>query len=162
MLNFLKMGNDELLEKLKELFPDASIEQGNDWPELIFEHAQVADGKFLEVVQILKSTNEFLFNYLFCETCVDWKTHFNMVYHLESTQYRHSMVLKVKLNHEQPSIDSLSFVYRTAEMHEREIFDLFGIVFTGHPNLKRIILTEDWVGHPLRKDYDDPINMIKL
>jgi NADH-quinone oxidoreductase subunit C len=152
------MGNEELIVKLQDLFPGASIIQGNDWPEISFE----SGADFLSTINVLKSDQTLAFDYLFCETCVDWKTHFTMVYHLDSTRFRHNVVLKYKLDREAPEIDSLSFVYRTSEQHEREIFDLFGIIFKGHPNLKRILLTEDWVGYPLRKDYDDPINMIKL
>jgi len=151
------MGNEELILKLKEVFPEMDCVQGNDWPELSF-----GSDRLIDVITYLKQTPELAFDYLFCETCVDWKTHFNMVYHLDSTRYRHNVVLKVKTDREKPEIASLAHVYRTAEQHEREIFDLFGIVFIGHPNLKRIMLTEEWVGYPLRKDYEDPINIIKL
>lgn len=151
------MENEALIARLKEQWPETEPVQGADWPELNIEAPQL-----MEVIRILKDSADLAFDYLFCETCVDWKTHFTMVYHLRSTQHQHSMVLKAKTNRDNPVIDSLAFVYRTAEQHEREIFDLFGIQFTGHPCLKRILLTEDWVGHPLRKDYEDPINMIKL
>lgn len=151
------MRNEELLASLKERWPEMESVQGNDWPEL-----QIDASQLMEFIQVLKSEADYAFDFLFCETCVDWKTHFTMVYHLRSTQYNHSMVLKAKVNRDQPEIESLAFVYRTAEQHEREIFDLFGIVFSGHPCLKRILLTEDWVGYPLRKDYEDPINLIKL
>jgi NADH:ubiquinone oxidoreductase subunit C len=72
------------------------------------------------------------------------------------------MVLKAKVNRENPQIESVSKFYKTADMLEREVFDLFGIQFINHPDLRRLLLTEDWVGYPLRKDYEDPINMIRL
>jgi NADH:ubiquinone oxidoreductase subunit C len=91
------------------------------------------------------------------------KTHFNMVYHLESTDKRHIVVVKAKLEDRvKPELPTVCDIWRTAEMHEREAYDLMGIRFTNHPDLRRLFLTEEWVGYPLRKDYDDPINMIKL
>jgi NADH:ubiquinone oxidoreductase subunit C len=138
-------------------FPEASIILGNDFPEMSIDSKQL-----LPVLQTLKTEPSLAFNFLFCETCVDWKTHFTMVYHLESTTYRHNLVIKANLDRVQPEIETACHLYRTAELHEREIFDLFGIIFTNHPHLRRILLTDDWVGYPLRKDYDDPINMIKL
>jgi NADH:ubiquinone oxidoreductase subunit C len=70
--------------------------------------------------------------------------------------------VKVKLDHVTPEIETVSDIWRTAEFHEREVFDLFGVWFLHHPDLRRLLLTDDWVGYPLRKDYEDPINMIKL
>jgi NADH:ubiquinone oxidoreductase subunit C len=72
------------------------------------------------------------------------------------------MVVKVKLDSKSPEIETVSHIWRTAEFHEREVYDLFGVVFINHPDLRRLFLTDDWVGFPLRKDYEDPINMIKL
>jgi NADH:ubiquinone oxidoreductase subunit C len=85
-----------------------------------------------------------------------------MVYHLTSTVHRHTLVIKAKLDHECPVIRSVADIWRTAEFHEREAFDLMGVEFTGHPDLRRLFMTDDWRGWPLRKDYDDPVNMIKL
>jgi NADH/F420H2 dehydrogenase subunit C len=151
------MENEELIAQVQTRFPEASIVLGNDFPEVSIESKQL-----LPVLQTLKTEPSLAFNFLFCETCVDWKTHFTMVYHLESTTHRHNLVIKANLDRVQPEIETACHLYRTAELHEREIFDLFGIIFTNHPHLRRILLTDDWVGYPLRKDYDDPINMIKL
>jgi NADH:ubiquinone oxidoreductase subunit C len=71
-------------------------------------------------------------------------------------------VVKVKLDKTNPEIMTVSDIWRTAEMLEREVYDLFGVQFLEHPDLRRLLLTDDWVGYPLRKDYEDPINMIKL
>jgi NADH:ubiquinone oxidoreductase subunit C len=82
---------------------------------------------------------------------------------LESTTHRHIVVVKVATeNREEPVFDSVYDIWATAEFHEREVFDFFGIRFNNHPNLKRLFLTEDWIGYPLRKDYEDETNMILL
>lgn len=106
--------------------------------------------------------NVLAFDFLFCITCVDWKTHLSMVYHLRSTTKQHIAVIKAKLDRNDPQIATVSEIWRTAEFHEREAYDLFGVKFIGHPDLRRLFLTEEWIGWPLRKDYEDPINMIKL
>jgi NADH/F420H2 dehydrogenase subunit C len=109
----------------------------------------------------LKSNHETNFDYLFCLTGIDWGKELGVVYHLESTTHRHQLVVKVKTeDRENPTFDSVYDIWFTAEFHEREVFDFFGIQFTNHPNLKRLFLTEDWDGFPLRKDYVDEINMI--
>ena len=85
-----------------------------------------------------------------------------MVYHFRSTTLGEVLVVKVKLDHHEPEIESVSAIWRTAEFHEREVYDLFGVKFLHHPDLRRLLLTDDWNGYPLRKDYEDPVNMIKL
>ena len=85
-----------------------------------------------------------------------------MVYHLTSTMYRHTIVVKSKLDRNNPEIETVSDIWRTADFHEREVYDLFGVKFLHHPDLRRLLLTDDWIGYPLRKDYEDPVNMIKL
>lgn len=109
----------------------------------------------------LKNQPETKFDYLFCLSGVDWEPELGVVYHLESTEYRHSIVVKVNTaDRENPTFDSVSDIWATAEFHEREVFDFFGIKFNGHPNLKRLFLTDEWEGFPLRKDYVDEINMV--
>jgi NADH:ubiquinone oxidoreductase subunit C len=85
-----------------------------------------------------------------------------MVYHLSSTTHRHTIVIKVQLDRNNPEIDTVSDIWRTAEFHEREVFELFGVQFRQHPDLRKLILTDDFEGYPLRKDFQDPVNMIKL
>jgi len=85
-----------------------------------------------------------------------------MVYHLTSTIHRHTLVVKAKLGHDRPVIRTVADIWRTAEFNEREAYDLMGVEFTGHPDLRRLFMTDEWVGWPLRKDYEDPVNMIKL
>jgi NADH:ubiquinone oxidoreductase 27 kD subunit len=109
----------------------------------------------------LKNHKETKFDYLFCLSGVDWLPELGVVYHLESTDHRHCVVVKVKTeDRENPTLDSVCDIWATAEFHEREVFDFFGIKFINHPNLKRLFLTEEWDGFPLRKDYVDEINMV--
>jgi len=151
------MTNEEFKTKFSELNPATTYEEGGEWLNVF-----VIPEEFRSFAQMLRSTPELEFDYLFCLTCVDWKTYFTMVYHFTSTKYRHTIVVKVKLDRTDPEIETISDIWRTAEFHEREVYDLFGVKFLHHPDLRRLLLTDDWVGYPLRKDYDDPINMIKL
>ncbi|MEN9549051.1 MAG: hypothetical protein RIR12_1642 [Bacteroidota bacterium] len=152
------MTNEELKIKLTELLPAASYEEAREWTTI---HVEVND--FLSFIQQLRHETSLFFNYLFCLTCVDWKTHLTMVYHLSSTQYRHNMVVKVILDRANPSIETVSHIWRTAEFHEREVYEMFGVNFLNHPDLRLLILPDGWEGkNPMRKDFEDPINMIKL
>lgn len=151
------MTNEDLKLKLEELLPGATFEEGTEWLTLNME----AEG-FKPLAQQLRNNESLQFDYLFCLTAVDWKTHFSVVYHLTSTALRHTLVVKVKTDKNDPAVDTVCDIWRTAEFHEREAYDLMGISFTGHPDLRRLFLEDDHVGFPLRKDYEDPINMIKL
>jgi len=116
---------------------------------------------FHQLMLQLKSNNETNFDYLFCLTGMDWGKELGIIYHLESTTHRHCIVVKVQTeDRENPTIDSVCDIWKTANFHEREIFDFFGIKFNNHPNLKRLFLTDEWEGFPLRKDYVDEINMV--
>lgn len=150
------MTNEELHEQLPAILPSATREEGGEWPTVYIEPEAWA------IAARLLRKAPFDLDYLFCLTCVDWKTHFTMVYHFTSTVHRHTVVAKAKLSREAPVIATVSDIWRTAEFHEREVYDLFGVQFTGHPDLRRLILTDDFEGYPLRKDFEDPVNMIKL
>ena len=152
------MTNDELKVKLSELLPSVAYEEGGQWLNINIDHKD-----WLYFANSLRNHPELNFDYLFCLTCIDWKTHLTMVYHLESTQYRHPVVIKSKLDRAQAQIASVSHIWRTAEFYEREVYELFGVDFLNHPDLRLLILPEGWEGrNPLRKDFEDPINMIKL
>ena len=113
------------------------------------------------VCEKLKNTPELDFDYLFCLTGIDWGKELGVIYHLESLTQKHQIVLKVKTeDRENPTLDSVNDIWRTAEFHEMEVFDFFGIKFNNHPNLKRLFLPAEWDGFPLRKDYVDEANMI--
>ncbi|MDH5412683.1 MAG: NADH-quinone oxidoreductase subunit C [Flavobacteriaceae bacterium] len=114
-----------------------------------------------QLMSQLKNNKETHFDYLFCLSGVDWEITLGVVYHLESTDHRHIVVVKVHTeDRENPTFDSVYDIWSTAEFHEREVFDFFGIKFNNHPNLKRLFLTDEWDGYPLRKDYVDEINMV--
>ena len=152
------MSNEELKQRIAELLPEAIAEDGGEWINI-----NVAAEVLLDAAQQLRASEDLWFDYLFCETCVDWKTHLTMVYHLSSTRYRHNLVMKVKLDREQPRVETLSHIWRPAEFLEREVYEMFGVAFLNHPDLRLLILPDGWEGkNPLRKDFEDPINMIKL
>lgn len=126
-----------------------------------FLNISVSKEHLYELMSKLKTSEMTSFDYLFCLSGIDWGEELGVVYHLESTIHRHQIVVKVKTNdRENPALDSVWDIWRTAEFHEREVFDFFGIIFNNHPNLKRLFLTEEWDGFPLRKDYVDEINMV--
>ena len=135
-----------------------SFDEGGEWINM-----NVDVNEFRAVMEKLRSDGQLLFDYMFCLTCVDWKTHLTMVYHLSSTTFRHNMVVKVKLDRTKPEIETICDIWRTAEFHEREVYELFGVNFLNHPDLRLLILPEGWEGkNPMRKDFEDPVNMIKL
>ena len=151
------MNRDDIKTRLEGLFPGCTFEEGTTWLTMQRE----SEG-FLEAAHLLRESEGLDFDYLFCMTAIDWKTHLTMVYHFTSTQHREPLVVKVKLDRNQPDIDSVSSIWRTAEFHEREAYDLMGVLFKGHPDLRRLFLTPEHEGYPLRKDYEDPVNLIKL
>lgn len=151
------MTREELKIRLGEMFPATTFEEGAEWATMNVDAAG-----WEGFARAMRSADGLVFDYLFCVTAVDWKTHITMVYHLTSTIHRHTLVVKVKLDRDQPVIRTVSDIWRTAEFHEREAYDLMGVVFTDHPDLRRLFMTDEWKGWPLRKDYEDPVNMIKL
>jgi NADH-quinone oxidoreductase subunit C len=151
------MLNEDLKFKFTEILPAVLFEEGGEWLNVL-----VPPEELTPFVKQLRSAEGLGFDYLFCLTCIDWKTHFTMVYHFSSTQYRHNIVVKAKIDRNNPEIETVSDIWRTAEMLEREVYDLFGVIFLHHPDLRRLIMPDDWEGWPLRKDFEDPVNMIKL
>ena len=150
--------NREELQAYLGTLGTMTFEEGGEWINLSVEAAS-----FRDLMGTLRRDEQVWFDYLFCLTCVDWKTHLTMVYHLSSTRYRHTIVVKCKLDREDAKIPTVSDIWRTAEFHEREVYELFGVDFTGHPDLRLLILPEGWEGrNPLRKDFEDEVNMIKL
>jgi NADH:ubiquinone oxidoreductase subunit C len=151
------MEREELQQYLGGL-GSMTFEEGGEWINLFVEPAD-----FRSLMERLRRDEQLGFDYLFCLTCVDFKTHLTMVYHLSSTHYRYNIVVKSKLEREQPEIETVCDIWRTAAFHEREVFELFGVNFRNHPDLRLLILPEGWEGkNPLRKDFEDEVNMIKL
>lgn len=152
------MNNEELKTKITELLPAATFDETGEWLNINVEPAD-----WLPFAEKLRNDDSLFFDYLFCLTCIDWKTHQMMVYHLSSTRHRHNIVIKSKLDAAKPEIESVSHIWRTAEFHEREVYEMFGVNFLNHPDLRLLILPDGWEGkNPMRKDFEDPVNMIKL
>ncbi|HIE16858.1 MAG TPA: NADH-quinone oxidoreductase subunit C [Dehalococcoidia bacterium] len=107
-----------------------------------------------QVAEFLKNTPGLDFDYLTNLAAVDYLDYFEVVYHLVSLKHNHSLVLKTRCyDRDKPVVPSVVSLWRAADFQEREAYDLMGIVFQGHPNLKRLLLWEGFVGHPLRRDY---------
>jgi NADH:ubiquinone oxidoreductase subunit C len=152
------MTTEELKIKITELLATATFEESGEWLNINIEPKDC-----LSLAQQLRNDESLFFNYLFCLTCIDWKTHLTIVYHLSSTKYRHNIVIKSKLDRSNPEIETVSHIWRTAEFHEREVYEMYGVNFLNHPDLRLLILPDGWEGrNPMRKDFEDPVNMIKL
>jgi NADH-quinone oxidoreductase subunit C len=172
------------LDRLKSTFGEritgSNLEALDPWIE-------VAPAGLVEVCRYLRDEPDLRFNLLCCITGVDYfepdpkkaakagfDPHLELVYHLWSLPFKRSLVIKVMLprwkegpggngsaasgeDARLPEVPTVSTVWRTADWHEREVYDLSGVYFSGHPNLRRILCPEDWVGYPLRKDYEMPL-----
>ena len=161
-------------ETLQSLFPEYIT--GSNFAA-IDPWIEVSPVGLVEVATYLRDTPGLEFNFLNCISGVDyfepdakkaaktgWEPHMEVVYHLFSLSTKASLVLKVILPRwkddvpgELPEVPTVSGVWSTADWHEREVFDLSGVRFLGHPNHRRILCPEDWVGHPLRRDYEQPL-----
>jgi len=141
------LSGKEIAKKLEKKFPESIVESGDD--------SLVVKGESLRgVAAFLKDTPDLAFNYLAAVTAVDYYDYFEVVYRLTSMEHNHSLVLKTRCyQRDNPVLPSVAGLWRGADFQEREIYDLMGIRFEGHPNLKRILLWEGFKGHPLRKDY---------
>ncbi|WP_306550985.1 NADH-quinone oxidoreductase subunit C [Daejeonella sp.] len=153
------MNFDEIKRLLSEKFgSDVIIEdqKGGLQPALVISPNSIGS-----VCEELRDNKNTWFDFLSCLTGIDHgveNNKFSVVYHLASIPHKHQLVLKVIIDHDRsldslPSFISVSDIWKTAEWHEREAFDLLGIQFEGHPDLRRILLPDDWEGYPLRKDY---------
>ena len=150
------MTNDELKTVLTEQFPAAEIKQGFQYVEMTVNAEDLH-----AAADQLKHTDETSFDYLICLTGIDYPENMGIIYHLESIKHRHVMVLKVRTaDRINPAIDTLSDVWITAKYHEREAYDLVGIHFNNHTDLRRLFLEDGW-GFPLRKDYVDEVRIVE-
>ncbi len=152
------MDNAALKERILGLVPDAEFQESKQFLTFIIPPA-----KFHDFALTLKSEADLKFDYLFCLSGVDMVKFLEVVYHLESTTHQHQVVLKVRTDDRvNGAVDTVCDIWRTAELHEREAYDLMGIRFNNHPDLRRFFLEEGWIGHPLRKDYVDEVNIVEL
>ncbi len=137
----------ELAHRLERVMPGVVVEAVPEWVE-------VSPQAVVDVGRFLRDDPELEMNFLSCLTAVDLLDHFEVVYHLQSLRHNHLMVLKAKLwERESPELPSVASVWPGAHLQEREAYDLMGIRFRGHPDLRRLFLWEGFPGHPLRKDW---------
>lgn len=115
---------------------------------------------YSSVVEFLKEESKLKFNMLVQLTAVDWNDSFDVVVQLLSVDYGHMAFIRCRIDHDNPHIETITHLFKGADWHEREAYDLFGITFDGHNDLRRIFLKSDFVGHPLRKDFADPSRVI--
>jgi NADH-quinone oxidoreductase subunit C len=168
------MNPADIIACLEQKFPDRIKQKKID---AIDPYVVVEAGDLLAVCQFLRDDPALKFEMLNCISGVDYleidpkkaakagfEPHLEVVYHLSSFTHRHRFVVKVILPRwkdnkpgEIPEVPSVTSLWSTANWHERETYDLCGVRFVGHPDLTRILLSEDWVGHPLRKDYEFPL-----
>lgn len=168
------MTSAELIAALKERF-GAKIR--SDKTDAIDPYVVVEPADLLEICRFLRDDSKFRMELLNCISGVDYletdpkkapkagfEPHLEVVYHFQSFTHRHRLVVKIILPRwkdnkvgELPEVPSVASLWATADWHEREVYDLSGVWFSGHPNLRRILTSEDWVGHPLRKDYEFPL-----
>jgi len=148
------MTTQEIHERLKARFGD---DVGPLSEAKIDPFAVVKRERIVEVCRFLATEAGLDFDFLEDLTALDWpkRNVIEVVYHLLSYRHRHGLVLKVETDRAAPSVPSVEGVWKTANWFEREVYDLFGVDFPGHPDLRRIMLPDDWVGHPLRKDYQE-------
>ncbi len=166
------MSNELIKQYITAHLPDAVFDETGEWLNVV-----VNSDSLKGLMAVLYGEPNYL-NYLFCLTCVDYKTHLTMVYHLSASTNRNiNIVIKTNLDRNDPFIDTVCDIWRTAEFLEREVFEMFGVTFLHHPDLRNLILEDETAiavddkkelvneqkGYwPLRKDFEDPINMIKL
>ncbi len=148
------MKPNEIFTKLKVHFGEEILELIENPPSdsYILVKAQKID----EICQFLRDDDALHFDYLTLLSGLDLKENLGIVYHLFSMKHKHRLVVKTQVSKENPTLPTIERIWRTADWHEREAYDMFGIIFNGHHNLIRILCPYDWEGYPLRKDYKEP------
>jgi NADH-quinone oxidoreductase subunit C len=147
------MNTKEIYELLKSRFKDRVLEYHEPPKDafIIVDAAAIA-----EIAVFLRDNEQLLMDSLMCLSGVDYNDKLSVAYHLFSTKKLHKTVIKATTPKDNPSVQTVSDVWPAANAYEREVYDLLGINFEGHPNMKRILMPDDWEGYPLRKDYKFP------
>ncbi len=151
--NSMRFRTEQAFPVLKSHFGDAIRSLSDTQPD---RHILVRPGFLPEICKFLRDDPDWQCNMLHCVTGLDQAETLAVVYHLFSMPKRHFVVLKTEVLKDSPMVPTLAHIWPSADWLERETFDLFGIVFEGHPDLRRILLPDEWIGHPLRKDYEMP------
>lgn len=146
------MESSAIYEALKARFGDEVLELNG---EVIDPFIKVAPAAIGRVASFLSDDPALAFDSLMCLSSLDYGAGQNLgvVYHLHSMTHRHKIVLKVEVPRDAPHVPTVEYVWKTANWHEREAYDMMGILFDGHSDLRRILCVDDWEGYPLRKDY---------
>lgn len=146
------MDSSKLLEKVATLDPQITPEEKANCPAV-----KIPSEILLNMAKSLKEDLSLGFDLLLSHTVVHWneENEFELLYRLYSTQNKHHILVTTKIPVSNPLVSSVSSVWQIAEWQEREAYDLFGVLYGGHPDLRRLLLEDDWKGFPLRKDYKD-------
>lgn len=148
------MTPQEIHDIIKAQFGDAVLEAKLE--SVVDPFIKIQAEKIKDVSIFVHDNDQLRFDFLMCLSGLDLKGKLGVTYNLYSMVHRHKITLKVEVPTETPNIPSVESVWKTANWHEREAFDMYGIQFLGHPDLRRMLLPDDWEGHPLRKDYEVP------
>ena len=139
----------DICKHLQKFDSSITLEEETDYLTIDSSH-------WIEIAKELKSNKNLSFDYLMCITSYDLESgQLGLAYNLYSNTIKHSVEIKIEFE-EVIEIPSVASIWRTADWHEREAYDMMGVIFSGHPDMKRILLSHDWEGHPLRKDYKEP------
>ncbi|MDE6199862.1 MAG: NADH-quinone oxidoreductase subunit C, partial [Muribaculaceae bacterium] len=137
-------------DKISKLFPAATFEQADTL------QITVPDAQLQSLARTLRDDADLAFDFLVTIVGMDWKDSMGCIYYLSSSVHSHTVAVKVSTaDRERPMLHSVSEIWTIAEIFEREVYDFFGIVFIGNKDMRRLFLNIDWVGYPLRKDYDE-------
>lgn len=149
------MDKPKLGELIRSFDKEAEVKEGKQFVEV-----NVPASNLYKLAKRLREDENTDFDFLFCLTGVDYGNDLGVVYHIRSSKFNHSVVLKTRISdRNNPTLDSVSDIWKTADFNEREVYDLLGIRFSNHPDLRRLFLDRSW-GFPLRKDYVDDINIV--
>ncbi|MFC2074815.1 NADH-quinone oxidoreductase subunit C [Bdellovibrionota bacterium] len=148
-----RMNQEELLKFICNFDPQAKISEKNCSPKAV----EIPASNLVSFMTKLRDESTLAFDQLTSHTAVDWveKNQFELVYILKSLKHNYSLMVLVSIPRDNPVIPTLSSVWRIAEFQEREVYDLFGVLYDEHPDLRRLFLEDEWEGFPLRKDYKD-------
>lgn len=144
---------EEILEYLTDRFPETEFQSLKE--DVGPMRIKVPASLIKDVAKVLRDDDQLQFNTLMCLSGLHYpkEEEMGVAYHLYSTHLGHNLALNVRVPEVKPELPTIEQIWKTANWHEREAYDMFGIIFTGHPDLRRILCPDDWEGHPLRKDY---------
>ena len=143
------MTPQEIFDNIQATFGDQII----DLNENVDPWIRIKPEAIADVCWYMRNNGDLDFESLMCLSGVDFEDHLTVVYHLGSSSHKHKIALKVEVGRDVPKVPTVERVWRIANWHERETYDMYGIVFEGHSDLRRILCPDDWEGYPLRKDY---------